>query len=112
MPSDGLENENGGESRSSDGYRCMRCGDEYDEGWRDRLCDPCVKHIQRSKLFDGVPCERCDGHGRVYSSIGDIQRAMNGRDKACSLCYGTGKAAWNPDREEVHPDLRAEVGFS
>ena len=98
-PSNDVENEQG----------CMRCGDTVDHGRDSRLCDACEKYIQRSLLREGTPCDRCDGHGMVYSSIGDIQRAMNGRDRVCSECGGSGRVAWNPDLDDVHPDLRAEV---
>lgn len=88
---------------------CMRCGDAVDHDRDSRLCDACEKHIQRTLLQKGTPCDRCDGHGMVYSSIGDIQRAMNGRDRVCSECGGSGRVAWSPDLDDVHPDLRAEV---
>jgi hypothetical protein len=88
---------------------CSRCGDEYPADRDSALCESCVKSIQRSKLMDGVPCDRCDGHGWVYDPICDIKRAMNGRDERCPECHGRGRVAWVPDPEDVHPDLRAEV---
>jgi DNA-directed RNA polymerase subunit RPC12/RpoP len=90
-------------------HRCLRCSDEYPADREKNICETCEKEIQRSKIIDGVRCEHCDGHGWVYSSWGDIQRAMNGRDKRCPECHGSGRVAWDPDPENVHPDLRAEV---
>jgi len=90
---------------------CSRCGDEYPAERKNALCESCVKHIQRSKLMDGVRCDRCDGSGWIYGTICDIQRAMNGRDTRCPECHGTGSVAWEPDPDDVHPDLRAEVRF-
>jgi hypothetical protein len=34
---------------------------------------------------------------------------MNGREHVCSECGGSGRVDWNPDLDEVHPDLRSEV---
>lgn len=88
---------------------CSRCSDELAGDRDSQICEPCEKEIQRKMILDGVPCKRCDGHGRVYSSIGDIQRAMNGRDRMCPNCGGSGKVSWDPDPEDVHPDLRGEA---
>jgi len=88
---------------------CSRCGDEYPLERENSLCESCVKEIQFSKLMEGIRCERCDGGGWVYGSICDVQRAMNGRDTRCPECHGTGRVAWDPDPENVHPDLRDEV---
>lgn len=89
--------------------RCLRCGDDIGPNRDRRLCESCEKTIQLRKLADGVPCDRCDGHGWIYSTYCDIQRAMNGRDRRCPECHGSGQRPWNPDLEDVHPDLRAEV---
>ena len=97
----------GGTERSDQG--CMRCGGTVEHNRGSRLCDACDKHIQRKMLRKGVPCDRCNSHGMVYSSIGDIQRAMNGRDTVCSDCGGSGRVAWSPDLDDVHPVLRPEV---
>lgn len=97
-PPDGTERES----------TCMRCGDPMDRE-ESALCESCEKHIQWKKLMDGVSCDYCDGHGWVYGTICDIQRAMNGRDERCPECLGSGRVAWRPDPEDVHPDLRAEV---
>lgn len=88
---------------------CSRCGDEYPDGRETRICESCEKKIQRRKIVDGVRCERCDGNGYIYGTYCDLERAMNGRDEPCPECRGTGRAAWKPEPEEVHPDLRAEV---
>lgn len=88
---------------------CSRCGDEYPREREERLCESCVKEIQRKKLLDGIRCPNCDGEGYVYGTICDLQRAMNGRDQRCPECHGTGTVAWKPDLEDVHPDLRMEV---
>lgn len=88
---------------------CSRCGNEYPLERKSSLCESCEKAIQLSKLMDGIRCERCDGGGWIYGTICDVQRAMNGRDTRCPECHGTGRVAWDPDPEDVHPDLRAEV---
>jgi len=88
---------------------CGRCGDEYPRERESRICESCEKSIQMEKLTEGVRCDRCDGHGRIYGSICDIQRAMNGRDTRCPECHGDGRVAWEPETNEVHPDLRTEV---
>lgn len=90
-------------------YHCGRCGEEYPRDRDDRLCESCVKSIQMKQLMDGVRCDYCDGHGYVYGTICDLQRAMNGRDELCPECHGSGRVAWRPDPEDVHPDLRMEV---
>ena len=95
----------GGEVEQS----CMRCGAAIEHDRDSRLCDDCQKHIQHKLLRKGAVCEYCDGYGMVYSSIGDIQRAMNGRDRACPECAGSGRVEWDPDLDDVHPDLRVEV---
>jgi DnaJ-class molecular chaperone len=87
----------------------MRCGDPCEDSWDDCLCDACKKHIQRRLIHNGEVCERCDGHGRVYGTWCDIQRAMNGRDTVCPSCGGAGREEWTPKLNDVHPDLRAEV---
>jgi DnaJ-class molecular chaperone len=88
---------------------CSRCGDEYPADRENALCESCVKSIQMSKLMDGVLCERCDGEGWIYGTWCDLERAMNGRDTRCPECHGTGRVEWEPDPDDVHPDLRAEV---
>lgn len=90
-------------------WHCSRCGDEYPRDRDDSICEDCQKEIQFEALLEGVRCKRCDGHGRVYGTICDVQRAMNGRDTMCPECHGTGRVAWDPDLENVHPDLRAEA---
>jgi DnaJ-class molecular chaperone len=103
----------GGDGPLPAGYydtHCSRCGDEYDSPGRDhRLCEDCEKQIQRSKLIDGVRCRTCNGHGYVFDTYCDIQRATNGRDKRCPDCLGSGRVTWTPDVDDVHPDLRTEV---
>lgn len=88
---------------------CHRCGDPLDEAWDDQLCDDCLKHIQHERLRTGVICDYCDGHGSIYGTICDIQRAMNGRDTVCPECRGSGRVGWEPELGDVHPDLRVEV---
>jgi len=89
---------------------CSRCGDEYTADREKSICESCEKQIQWSRLHEGVRCERCDGAGRVYGTICDLERAMNGKDTRCPECHGTGTVAWQPDDlDNVHPDLRAEV---
>ena len=88
---------------------CGRCGDEYPRERESRICERCEKQIQRKRLMDGVQCDRCNGHGRIYGTWCDLERAMNGRDKLCPVCDGSGRTAWTPDPKDVHPDLRAMV---
>lgn len=88
---------------------CSRCGESYPRSRESRICEACEKQIQMSKLLDGVRCEHCDGHGNVYGTYCDVQRAMNGRDTRCPECHGSGRVEWTPDIEDVHPDLRFEV---
>lgn len=88
---------------------CGRCGDEYPRERESRICEDCEKDIQRKKLLDGVRCDRCEGHGYVYGTYCDVQRAMSGRDEVCPECHGSGRVAWSPDLDDVHPDLRTEV---
>lgn len=88
---------------------CMRCGNAVEHDRDSRLCNECDKHIQRQLLRKGSACDRCDGHGMVADPICDIKRAMNGREHVCSECGGSGRVDWNPDLDEVHPDLRSEV---
>lgn len=92
--------ENGEEvGRATDYWdvHCSRCGDEYPLDRENALCESCVKDIQTSKLRDGVPCERCDGHGWIYDTWCDLQRAMHGRNTLCPECHGSGRVAWKPD---------------
>lgn len=100
------------ETRPPDYYEwhCSRCGDEYPRDREDNVCEECVKDMQWKKIHEGVPCDHCDGHGRVYSDpMCDLQRA-NGRTEICGYCGGNGRTAWEPDDlDDVHPDLRAEV---
>lgn len=91
------------------GRSCMRCGEDVEHDRDTRLCDSCQMHIQTSKLMDGVQCENCNGHGQVYSTYCDLQRAMNGWDQVCPVCDGSGRVPWRPDPDDVHPDLRREV---
>lgn len=88
---------------------CSRCGGEYPNKRENALCESCVKYIQMSKLMDGVPCDRCNGSGWIYGTICDIRRAMNRHDTCCPECHGSGHVAWEPDPDDVHPDLRTEV---
>ena len=90
-------------------WHCGRCGDEYPRERESRICESCERHIQYKKLTEGVPCERCDGHGWIYGTICDIQRAMNGRDERCPECLGRGTVSWNPDPDEVLPELRGLI---
>jgi hypothetical protein len=91
------------------GQGCLRCGDAVEHDRDSRLCDECDKHIQRTLLRKGAACDRCNGHGMVADPLCDIQRAMDGRDRVCSECGGSGRVDWNPDLDDVHPDLRPEV---
>jgi hypothetical protein len=95
--------------QTTDRTDCMRCGDPLGDSWSDTICDTCKKHIQRKALREGVRCPVCDGYGEVHSTYCDVQRAMNGRDQQCPECNGTGKQKWEPDPEDVHPDLRYQV---
>lgn len=88
---------------------CPRCGDEAPRNRDSRLCESCVKNIQTKKILDGVRCERCNGHGYIYDTWCDIQRATNGRDTICPNCGGSGTVTWEPDEEDVHPDLRMQA---
>jgi hypothetical protein len=88
---------------------CMRCGAVITHNRGSRLCDDCDKHIQRKLIRKGAACDRCNGHGMVKDPLCDIQRAMNGRDQPCPECGGSGRVDWNPDLDEVHPDLRGQV---
>lgn len=108
LATDGGEKADGGESQHFD-VHCSRCGTEYPRERENTICENCEKRIQLSKLMDGVRCTRCEGHGWIHGSICDIQRAMNGRDTRCPECHGSGRVAWDPDREDTHPDLRTEV---
>ena len=101
---------------SSDGTErsrlCMMCGDSMRHSRDDsRICGTCEIEIQTTRLLEGVRCDRCGGHGYVYGSICDVQRAMNGRDTPCSDCNGSGRVPWEPDLEDVHPDLRMQVAW-
>jgi len=88
---------------------CSRCGESYPRERESRICESCEKTLQMDKLLNGIRCGHCDGHGRVYGSWDDIERAMNGRDTVCPECGGTGRQEWGPDPDDVHPDLRMEV---
>ena len=88
---------------------CGRCGDAYPPTRDSRICESCEIQLQWAKLVDGVRCARCDGHGRVYGTYCDLERAMNGRAERCPECHGSGRVGWRPDPDEVHPSLRGEV---
>jgi DNA-directed RNA polymerase subunit RPC12/RpoP len=88
---------------------CSRCSDPIPPTREDHVCDSCRKAIQLMLLEEGVRCKNCGGHGFVYDSICDVQRSMNGRDTRCPDCHGSGRIEWQPEIEDVHPDLKTEV---
>ena len=76
---------------------CSRCSDELADGRDATLCKSCSREIEMKRRERGDRCERCDGHGYIYGTYCDLQRAMDGRDKRCPVCHGSGRVAYEPD---------------
>jgi len=79
---------------------CSRCGDELADDRHDDLCQSCDDHLEHRRRERGVRCDRCDGHGRIYGTYCDIQRATNGRDTVCPECGGSGRTAFTEVADE------------
>lgn len=76
---------------------CSRCSDELAEGRDATLCKECSREIEMKRRERGDRCERCDGHGYIYGTFCDLQRAMNGRDTFCPVCHGSGRVPYEPE---------------
>jgi hypothetical protein len=76
---------------------CSRCSDELAEGRDATLCKECSREIEMKRRERGDRCERCDGHGYIYGTICDLERAMNGRDTRCPVCHGSGRVPYEPE---------------
>lgn len=89
----------GDTERSADYWddHCSRCSDELEAGRDATLCKECSREIEMKRRERGGRCERCDGHGYIYGTFCDLQRAMNGRDTLCPECHGSGRVPYKPE---------------